>query len=155
MLLSDRSICLDYFWSFYFQHHWCRSWLGRQDHIDAVKKPEDFVKEPRRWSRIFQQMLVVQGFGKNKAKRYGEGQPPKSWPVAGFPWTEFKGTSITNNLTPGVAVHIICSMLTWAGYNPETYVKAKVSVGVEAVFGGWKQKVEAGVEAETCLGAGG
>ena len=113
-------------------------------------------------------MLVVQGFGKNKAKRYGKGPPPKGWPVAGFPWAEFKGASNTNNLTTGAAVGIISSMLTWAGYNPKKYVEAEAGmeaeggagvdagVGVDAGGGvGAGVEADTGVEAETGPGAGG
>ena len=51
-LLGDRSICPDYFWSFYFHQQWCKSRLGTQDGIDAVEKLEIFVKEQNyKWNQ--------------------------------------------------------------------------------------------------------
>ena len=34
-------------------------------------------------------ILEIQGFGRNKFKKYGKGTPPKRWPVCGFPWVNF------------------------------------------------------------------
>ena len=103
------------------------------------------ISEPKKASQrkirdYLGKMLIVQGYGKNKAKKFGKGPPPKGWPTGGFTWTEFKGATNTNNLTTGGAVRIICSMLTWAGYNPETYFEAETAV-----------KDEAGVEVEAHL----
>ena len=44
-VLGDRSICPDYFWSFYFHQQWIKSKLGTRDGVDVVEKLEKFIKE--------------------------------------------------------------------------------------------------------------
>ena len=119
------------------------------------------INEPKKASQkkirdYLDKMLMVQGYGKNKAKKFGKGPPPKGWPTGGLTWTEFKGATNTNNLTTGGAVRIICSMLTWAGYNPETYFEAETHIENEArVEPEPRVEDETGAEALVVLGAEG
>jgi hypothetical protein len=62
--------------------------------------------------------LGLHGFGHNMARRYGEGHPPKGWPVQ-VDWSNFKGPSKGCSLT--LCTEIICQLLEAQGINPANH----------------------------------
>ena len=58
------------------------------------------------------------GYGHKMKKRYGEGQPPKGWPVQ-VDWSSFKGPSKGCSLP--LCTEIICQMLEAQDIDPMSY----------------------------------
>ena len=71
-------------------------------------------------------IFEIQGFGKNKSRKYGKGPPPKGWPVGGFPWANFKGSTNSTLLGNSDVIRLICSLMEESGFNPQTHVEDDV-----------------------------
>ena len=71
-------------------------------------------------------ILEIQGFGRNKFKKYGKGPPPKGWPVCGFPWANFKGATNSKDIGNSDVVRLICTLMEASGFNPNTHIEDEV-----------------------------